>query len=81
MGGKVSSFLPGRTTKACINRACQLGLKIKQVSWTKAEDDILQAKYSLMGAKTSEFLPGRTAKASMHRARQLGLSYNPNKEQ
>lgn len=75
MGSKVANLLPGRTRKACKDRAYQLGLTTEtRVPWTEQEDNILRAAYPNMGSKISAHLPGRTPEACKSRASYLGLN-------
>lgn len=69
--------LPGRTHRACIQRAIRLGLSATQASsWTATEDQIIRAGYrkGIPVKVLLEQLPGRTHRGTHARALRLGLN-------
>lgn len=72
------SRLPGRTHRACIQRAVILGLSKAKPSlmWSAEEDALIRAGYAA-GTPVKQILrdlPGRTDRATKSRAVRLGLS-------
>ncbi|MFT0167503.1 hypothetical protein ACLKMY_00545 [Paraburkholderia mimosarum] len=69
--------LPGRTHRACVQRAIRIGVSAIQASmWSEAEDDIIRKGYhnGTPIKKLLAQLPGRTYRGVGARALRLGLN-------
>lgn len=72
--------IPGRTMRACKQRACRLGLIYATGNWSDAERQVIRDNYPAHGPEWDGWdviLPGRTHHAIQMCASRMGVSVRP----
>lgn len=72
----LESMFPGRSYDCILKKANALGISIKNLAWSAAEDEIIRQYYPLEGKDISKRLPNRTAAAIVRRATQLKIYHS-----
>lgn len=72
----LESMFPGRSYECILKKANAIGISIKTLAWSAAEDEIIKQYYPLEGKDISKRLPNRTVAAIVRRATQLKIYHS-----